>query len=57
MASLYKNNGIWYIAANFNGNRKCKSLKTKDIKVAGIILKTKNPTNAGLNVVEWVNLF
>jgi len=34
MASLYKNNGIWYIAVNFNGNRKCKSLKTKDIKVS-----------------------
>ena len=34
MASLYKNNGIWYIAVNFNGNRKCKRLKTKDIKVA-----------------------
>ena len=37
MASLYKNNGIWYIAVNFNGNRKCKSLKTKDIKVARAI--------------------
>jgi hypothetical protein len=57
MASLYKNNGIWYIAVNFNGNRKCKSLKTKDIKVAGIILKTKNPTNVGLDVVKRVNLF
>tara|TARA_Y100001980_G_scaffold41920_1_gene19515 strand:+ start:386 stop:1264 length:879 start_codon:yes stop_codon:yes gene_type:complete len=34
MASLYKNNGIWYIAVNYNGNRKCKSLKTKDVKVA-----------------------
>ena len=37
MASLYKNNGIWYIAVNFNGNRKFKSLKTKDIKVARTI--------------------
>jgi len=37
MASLYKNNGIWYIAVSFNGNRKCKSLKTKDIKVARAI--------------------
>ena len=34
MASLYKNNGIWYIAVSHNGTRKCKSLKTKDIKVA-----------------------
>ena len=34
MASLYKNNGIWYIAVSHNGTRKCRSLKTKDIKVA-----------------------
>jgi len=34
MGSLYKNNGIWYIAITYNGNRKCQSLKTKDIKVA-----------------------
>ena len=30
MASLYKNNGIWYIAVSHNGPRKCRSLKTKD---------------------------
>ena len=34
MASLYKNNGIWYIAVSNNGTRRCRSLKTKDIKVA-----------------------
>ena len=34
MASLYKNNGIWYIAVSHNGTRKCRSLKTKGIKVA-----------------------
>ena len=34
MASLYKNNGIWYIAVSHNGTRKCRSLKNKDIKVA-----------------------
>ena len=34
MASLYKNKGIWYIAITHNGNRKCQSLKTKDIKIA-----------------------
>ena len=34
MASLYKNNGIWYIAVSHNGTRKFRSLKTKDIKVA-----------------------
>ena len=34
MALLYKNNGIWYIAVSHNGTRKCRSLKTKDIKVA-----------------------
>ena len=34
MASLYKNNGIWYLAITHNWNRKCQSLKTKDIKVA-----------------------
>ena len=33
MASLYKNNGIWYIAVSHNGTRKCRSLKTKVIKV------------------------
>ena len=37
MASLYKNNGIWYIAVLHNGTRKCRSLKTKDIKVAKYI--------------------
>ena len=34
MASLYKNNGTWYIAVNSNRKRKCQSLKTKDLKVA-----------------------
>ena len=34
MASLNKNNGIWYIAVLHNGTRKCKCLKNKDIKVA-----------------------
>ena len=34
MASLYKNNGTWYIAVNSNRKRKCQSLKTKDHKVA-----------------------
>ena len=37
MVSLYKNNGIWYIAVLNNGTRKCRSLKTKDIKVAKAI--------------------
>ncbi|SVD62960.1 uncharacterized protein METZ01_LOCUS415814, partial [marine metagenome] len=26
MASLYKNNGTWYIAVNSNRKRKCQSL-------------------------------
>ena len=34
MASLYKNNGNWYLSVTINGSRKCKSLRTKDIKVA-----------------------
>ena len=34
MASLYKNNGTWYIAVRCNKKRKCQSLKTKDYKVA-----------------------
>ena len=34
MASLYKNNGIWYIAVYGNGKRRCQSLKTKDKKIA-----------------------
>ena len=34
MASLYKNNGTWYIAVNSNRKRKCQSIKTKDLKVA-----------------------
>ena len=45
MASLYKNNGIWYIAVSHNGIRKCRSLKTKGIKVAkSINLRTENNT-------------
>ncbi len=31
MASIYKNNGIWYITVSYNGTRKYRSLKTKDI--------------------------
>ena len=38
MASLYKNNGIWYIADSYNGTRKCRSLKAKGIKVAKSIM-------------------
>ena len=34
MASLYKNNGNWYLSVTINGSRKCKSLRTKYIKVA-----------------------
>ena len=34
MASLYKNNGNWYLSVTINGSRKCKSLRTKDIRVA-----------------------
>ena len=34
MASLYKNNGTWYIAVRCNKKRKFQSLKTKDYKVA-----------------------
>jgi len=38
MASLYKNNGIWYIAVLYNGTRRCRSLKAKGIKVAKSII-------------------
>ena len=34
MASLYKNNGIWYVSNLINGTRKTKSLKTKRRKGA-----------------------
>ena len=34
MASLYKNNGVWYISCTYNSKRKAKSLKTSDIRVA-----------------------
>ena len=34
MASLYKNNGIWYVSTLINGTRKTKSLKTKERKKA-----------------------
>jgi len=33
MASLYKNNGIWYITVSHNGTGKYRSLKTKCIQV------------------------
>ena len=38
MASLYKNNGIWYIAVSYNRTRKCRSLKAKGNKVAKSII-------------------
>ena len=34
MASLYKNNNIWYLAVSHHGKRVTKSLKTSDLKVA-----------------------
>ncbi len=34
MASIYKNNGTWYISLGYNGKRKSKSLKTSDYKIA-----------------------
>ena len=34
MASLYKNNKIWYVSVLIDGKRATKSLKTKDITVA-----------------------
>ena len=34
MASLYKNNGYWYVSTIINGRRFSKSLKTKKRKVA-----------------------
>ena len=34
MASLFKNNGTWYLSLTHQGNKKTKSLKTKDFKVA-----------------------
>ena len=34
MASLYKNNGTWYISLGYNGKRKSKSLKTNDYSIA-----------------------
>tara|TARA_S200000501_G_scaffold287611_1_gene272163 strand:+ start:58 stop:201 length:144 start_codon:yes stop_codon:yes gene_type:complete len=34
MASLYKNNGYWYVSTIINGRRFSKSLKTKERKVA-----------------------
>ena len=34
MASLYKNNGTWYISLGYNGKRKSKSLKTNDYNIA-----------------------
>ena len=34
MASLYKNNKIWYVSVLIDGKRATKSLKTKDIIVA-----------------------
>ena len=37
MASLYKNNGTWYIAVRCNNKRKCRSLKTKDYDVTKLL--------------------
>jgi integrase len=34
MASIYKNNNIWYISVFINGKRRTKSLKTENINVA-----------------------
>ena len=44
MASLYKNNGIWYIAVTYNGQRKCKSLKTKERNIAVKLKKNVEST-------------
>ena len=52
MASLYKNNGTWYISLGYNGKRKSKSLKTKDYHIA---LKLKPYAESAL-ISELTNL-
>ena len=34
MATLYKNNGIYYLGVSYNGKQKAKSLGTRDLQVA-----------------------
>ena len=34
MASIYKNNNIWYVSVSINGKRATRSLKTEDKNVA-----------------------
>ena len=65
MASLYKNNGIWYVSTLINGTRKTKSLKTKERKKAfakmpstlSNILQQSNHLNNDITFEDLTKLF
>ena len=65
MASLYKNNGIWYVSTLINGTRKTKSLKTKERKKAfakmpstlSNILQQSNHLNNDITIEDLTKLF
>ena len=65
MASLYKNNGIWYVSTLINGTRKTKSLQTKHRKTAfakmpstlSNLLKQSNHLNNDISFEDLTKLF
>ena len=65
MASLYKNNGTWYVSTYVNGTRISKSLKTKKRKTAYSImpsvlsnlLNESNHLNNDISFKQLTDLF
>ena len=65
MASLYKNNGTWYVSTYVNGTRISKSLKTKERKTAYSImpsvlsnlLNESNHLNNDISFKQLTDLF
>jgi len=65
MASLYKNNGTWYLSTYVNGTRISKSLKTKKRKTAYSImpsvlsnlLNESNHLNNDISFKQLTDLF
>lgn len=65
MASLYKNNGIWYVSTYVKGTRISKSLKTKERKTAYSImpsvlsnlLNESNDLNNDISFKQLADLF
>ena len=57
MASLYKNNQIWYLSIYHQNKSITRSLKTKDIKVAKILKPLVEADILNVHITGLKNLY